>query len=84
MIKIKTKKVKAKRNTIDLVADANNMVCRDLAKFILNDVKDFQCEEHPKQDSTLAIIADRKKIFKVDKSGFCCSEFADSIKINRG
>lgn len=85
MIKIKVIHLRPKKKNDfaeSVTIDSLNVVADDFAKRIKKGLKGAKCDECKNKNSTLIIKADRLKTIKVIKSGFCCKNFADSIKIN--
>jgi len=56
-----------------------NAVANGYAEEVRKELEDIKCENHPNQRSVLTVIADKRKQFKLEKTSFCCSEFADLV-----
>lgn len=63
-----------KAKEMDIYAEAYAIEVRDI-------VKDKKCKQHPDETSILKIIADKDESIRIDKSGFCCEEFANRIDV---
>jgi hypothetical protein len=44
-------------------------------------LRHVKCVEHPNDNQTITIIADRNEVVLIDKTNFCCQSFKDSIQI---
>ncbi len=60
---------------------AANLAVDHFIEGMTRELNDLQCEEHPDQVSIVKFIADKQSLIRVDKSNFCCTKFADSVKI---
>jgi len=93
MINIQTVKLPQSTGKIDLLKStssqredliripAANAGVDAFAKDLTPKLKNLKCEDHPTKTSVLKLVADKKDLVKVDKTGFCCKKFADSIKV---
>lgn len=58
-----------------------NAATEGMADSIKQHVRDKSCAQHKPGRGTITLIADKKKMFTVQKSGFCCRAFENSIVI---
>lgn len=83
MIEIRVNKINPSKR--DLASELENEIINEGAESIADDLKkelkSAKCDNHPDKKSILIITPVTATNFTFDKSGFCCKEFADSIKI---
>lgn len=60
---------------------AANAAAEGMAGSIKKHVRDKTCAQHKPGRGTITLIADKKKMFTAQKSGFCCKDFENSIVI---
>ncbi|MBL7981928.1 MAG: hypothetical protein JNL52_08985 [Flavobacteriales bacterium] len=60
---------------------AANAATEGMADSIKKHVRDKSCAQHKPGRGTITLIADKQKMFTVQKSGFCCKDFENSIVI---
>ena len=67
-----------------LFVTTTNAAANSLAKELEEKFHNLNCPVHKDKISTLKLIVKKNKDFEIeiDKSGFCCEEFANKIKIN--
>ncbi|MEO8588548.1 MAG: hypothetical protein ABI432_04200 [Flavobacteriales bacterium] len=64
-----------------VVVFAANGATEALADTIKKGVKGKACPTHKPGRGTITVTADKKKMFAVQKSGFCCKDFENSVVI---
>jgi hypothetical protein len=64
-----------------ITTEAANAAVKKLARRIQKKMGSLACEKHPNTPSTLRLIADKELLLKVDKSSFCCREFAKAVPV---
>jgi len=84
MIEVRTKLVSKSSggNIADSIATAAaNAATEGMADTVKKHIRDKACVAHKPGRGTIALSADKKKMFTAQKSGFCCKEFENSIVI---
>jgi hypothetical protein len=84
MITIRTSKITSYRKndlSESMRVTAYNGLVDAYAKELSKELTSKKCEVHPTRTSVLVLKADLREIIKVDKAGFCCKDFSNSINI---
>lgn len=67
----------------DFLTDiAANTMAETVAETLRQQTRDFKCEDHPGQNSTIVVHALTSAKPRIDKSGMCCKKFADRVQIS--
>lgn len=85
MIDVRTKLLS--KSSGDNIADsiavaAANAATEGMGNSIKKHVRDKECALQRPGRGTITLIADKKKMFTAQKSGFCCKDFENSVVIN--
>ncbi len=66
-----------------IMIPATNAIVEGLQKELTARLSEIECENCKEQTrGTITITADLTKRFSIQKSGFCCQDFQESININ--
>jgi len=86
MIDVRTKllsKPSGSNLTDSITVAAANAATTGAANSINQNLRGKSCAQHKPGRGTITLTADKKKMFTVQKSGFCCKEFENSIVITK-
>lgn len=83
MIEVRTKLLSKPSNqdlSGTLTVAAANGIAENMANTIKKHVKDKRCPTHNPGHGVITVVANKKKLLTVEKSGFCCKAFENSIE----
>jgi hypothetical protein len=85
MIKVEVRRID-KSTSNDIVESFDTVIANTFAEAIADGLREetanMECKKHPGIDSILLVEAVAGDNSNIDKSGFCCKEFADTIQVS--
>lgn len=82
MITVEVVKLPLTNTFEDSIFQAANIASEQFAENVRENVKGAKCINHPEANQLITIRAGQGKLFSVEKTQFCCKDFADSIRFH--